>query len=168
MAKFTDAKGRVWQVVATVGAVERVRRHAEVDLVRLFDPKSQVLQRIAEDPVALVAALWAIVEPQAKALGVTPEQFGESIFGDSIADGAQALLDAMVDFSPHSTERAALRRVLTVATRVAEKQAARATIPSEEEIESRMLADLAATGGISSGSAPGSSDSIPGRSVSGS
>lgn len=153
MPSFVDANGRQWLIVVSIAAVKRVRELAEVDLLQFFDPKRPLAAELSSDPVALASVLWSVCEPQATKLGVSAEDFGESLYGDAIAGGAEALIGAMVDFSPHPKEREALRRVLTTAKRVTEKRMAAMTFPSEAEMEAEMTSAL--SGGSSSTPAPG-------------
>ncbi|MDI1342507.1 MAG: hypothetical protein PSV22_00190 [Pseudolabrys sp.] len=143
----------MWLVVVSIGAVKRVRELAGVDLLRFFDPKQPLAAELSSDPIALASVLWSVCEPQATKLGVSAEEFGESLYGDAIASGAEALIEAMVDFSPHPKERDALRRVLKTAKRVTEKRLEAMTFPSEAEMELEMTKAL--SGGSSSGVAPG-------------
>lgn len=145
MAKFTDAKGRVWLVVVSIGTVRRVRETADVDLLRFFDRKSPLHVELITDSEKLATVLWAICEPQAVLLGVTPEEFADSLLGDAISEGADALIGAMVDFTPHPTERDKLRRVLATARTVAERKIAEIPIPTEAEMEAEMMRTSGAT-----------------------
>lgn len=153
MHKFKDATGKEWSLLVTIAAVQRAREHAGEDLLRFFAKDKPLVKELAEDPVRLVAVLYAVCRPQAVEAGITPEEFGERMYGDALPQATDALLGAMVDFSPHPKEREMLRRVLATAKRVSDRKADSITLPSEEEIEAAMT--KAMSGGSSPTAAPG-------------
>ena len=97
MTKFKDSADREWIVSVTVGAIKNIRTALGVDLA---DPSQAVMERLADDPVLLVDLLWLLCEKQAKEIGITPEQFGESLVGDPIDAATNAMVEAIADFFP--------------------------------------------------------------------
>ena len=122
MRQFTDTKDRVWEVELNVRQMKRVRDILGIDLVNVIQAgkdgavATDTLDRVANDPILLVDILWVLCEGQAKAAGVTDDDFGSSLAGDSIADATRAFLDELVDFFP-----GARRRVLKKAVDLARK-----------------------------------------------
>ncbi len=106
MRQFTDTKGRVWDVELNVRQMKRVRDALGIDLVNVIQAgkdgavATDTLDRVANDPILLVDILWVLCEGQAKAAGVTDDDFGSSLAGDSISDATRAFLDELVDFFP--------------------------------------------------------------------
>ena len=106
MRQFTDTKGRVWDVELNVRQMKRVRDVLGIDLVNVIQAgkdgavATDTLDRVANDPILLVDILWVLCEGQAKAAGVTDDDFGSSLAGDSISDATRAFLDELVDFFP--------------------------------------------------------------------
>ena len=106
MKTFTDNKGRVWEVELNIRQMKRVRDVLGIDLVNVISANkdgsvsTDTLERVANDPILLVDILWVLCEGQAKAAGVTDDDFGSSLAGDSIADATRAFLDELVDFFP--------------------------------------------------------------------
>ena len=106
MRQFTDTKERVWEVELNVRQMKRVRDILGIDLVNVIQAgkdgavATDTLDRVANDPILLVDILWVLCEGQAKAAGVTDDDFGSSLAGDSIADATRAFLDELVDFFP--------------------------------------------------------------------
>ena len=106
MRQFTDTKGRVWEVELNVRQMKRVRDVLGIDLVNVIQGgkdgtvATDTLDRVANDPILLVDILWVLCEGQAKAAGVTDDDFGSSLAGDSISDATRAFLDELVDFFP--------------------------------------------------------------------
>lgn len=106
MRQFTDTKERVWDVELNVRQMKRVRDVLGIDLVNVIQAgkdgavATDTLDRVANDPILLVDILWVLCEGQAKAAGVTDDDFGSSLAGDSISDATRAFLDELVDFFP--------------------------------------------------------------------
>ena len=106
MRQFTDTKERVWDVELNVRQMKRVRDILGIDLVNVIQAgkdgavATDTLDRVANDPILLVDILWVLCEGQAKAAGVTDDDFGSSLAGDSISDATRAFLDELVDFFP--------------------------------------------------------------------
>ena len=109
MLSFDDAAGRTWSLAITINQVKKVRDKCDVDLVG--HELGETLQKLGADPVALCDVLYTICEDQIEKAGLTPEQFGEGLAGDSIDAATDAFLDALVAFSPKK-KRAILRGVL--------------------------------------------------------
>ena len=106
MRQFTDTKERVWDVELNVRQMKRARDALGIDLVNVIQAgkdgavATDTLDRVANDPILLVDILWVLCEGQAKAAGVTDDDFGSSLAGDSISDATRAFLDELVDFFP--------------------------------------------------------------------
>ena len=106
MRQFTDTKERVWDVELNVRQMKRVRDALGIDLVNVIQAgkdgavATDTLDRVANDPILLVDILWVLCEGQAKLAGVTDDDFGSSLAGDSISDATRAFLDELVDFFP--------------------------------------------------------------------
>ena len=115
MHSFTDNAGRTWTVEITVADLKRLRAMLGIDIANLTEPdappEEQLLARLATDPVLLVDVLYVLCLDQAEKAGVTDEQFGRAMAGDAIEEATEALLEAIVDFTPNPRERARLARV---------------------------------------------------------
>ena len=158
MHVFKDNKGRSWEVVLDVRQVRRVRAALGIDLANVIALAKDgsvdvgVVDRIANDPCLLADVLWVLVEGKAKEDGVTDEEFGASLAGDSIEDAARAFLDELVDFFP-GAKRLFLKKAVELSRKFAGET---------EEVLKKALADpelermVAATSTSSSASSPGS------------
>ena len=106
MKTFTDSKGRNWEVELNIRQMKRVRDTLGIDLVNVISTgkdgtvSTDMLERVESDPILLVDILWVLCEGQAKPAGVTDDDFGSSLAGDSIEDATRAFLDELVDFFP--------------------------------------------------------------------
>ena len=128
MKTFSDRRGRTWEVELNVAQMKRVRSSLGVDLVNVIAVngdgtlKTTLIDDIVNDPCLLVDILWVVCEKQAKAQGVTDEDFGASLAGDSIEDATRAFLDELVDFFP-GARRLFLKKAVDLARKFAGKMA---------------------------------------------
>jgi len=111
MATFRDTNGRDWHIALTVADIKRVQQLTSVLLTSLVEDKLVPLAELIGDPVRLVDTLYAIVQPQADAAGVTDEQFGRSLGGDSLEQAANAFVEGLLDFFP-SRQRDLLKQLM--------------------------------------------------------
>ncbi len=162
MKQFTDTKERVWDVELNVRQMKRVRDVLGVDLVNVIQAgkdgavATDTLDRVANDPILLCDILWVLCEQQAKLAGVTDEDFGSSLAGDSIETATRAFLDELVDFFP-GARRLILKKAVGLARKYEmESAAAVAEALESPEFEERMKTLLSPRGGSpeSQGSTP--------------
>jgi hypothetical protein len=107
---FTDTEGRVWAVEVTTSTVQRVRKLLGVDIMQAVE--GSLIPKLVNDPMLLVDVLFAVLKPQADALGVTDEQFGEALGRGKLWEARDRLAAAIVFFSPPE-KRSAIRKVWT-------------------------------------------------------
>lgn len=136
MRQFKDLKGRAWDITITVGDVARVKGAIGVDLNKAAGGK--LIADLADDMAQFCGVLWALLEPQARAANVTPEEFGASMAGASIDAATDAFLEELVDYFP-----LAKRRVLAAAMASMRAETDRAVAFVEENMprEMRRLLD---------------------------
>ncbi len=164
MATFKDAEGRLWEVDLNVAVLKRVRSILDVDLTRLLEEdeaEATLLERLCTDPVLLVDVLYVVCREQAKAEGVSDEQFGCAMASDVISDAADALMDAIVVFTPDPRQRARLKRVREALTALEEKANEALDTQMEKALSSGMLSDFVEeTLGILLPNSPESAESV--------
>lgn len=100
MKTFKDTNGKEWTVTINTNALQRSKDLAQFDLLSVADdPKN--IGTLSNDPVKLVAILYAVCKPQAEASTITPEQFGEALGAGHVIDQAtDALLEDLFSFFP--------------------------------------------------------------------
>lgn len=153
MQSFRDNEGRTWAVAVDVASIKRARALAGFDLAGVLDRREDV-DRLARDPVLLVDVLYAVCKPEADSRGVSDEDFGRAMAGDALEHAVNALVEAIVSFSPNPRVRA-MHRLALAKARTAETKALDAL---ERGFEARVDRELeAALGklGDSSGSLQG-------------
>ena len=168
MKSFTDNTGRAWMLAVTVGTIKRVRALCGVDLANIItlepgkQPKVDLLERLATDPVLLVDVLYAVCKPEADAKNITDEEFGRAMAGDAIELATAALLDEVIDFFPEA-KRQVFRKILNATRRfeVKSKQALTELL-TDPELDGKIDAALEQLMNSSSAS-PESPESIPTR-----
>jgi len=162
MKSFTDNKGRTWTLEVTVATVKRVRGLCKIDLNSIVEldknnkPSAELLERLSSDPVLLVDVLYAVCKPQADKLGITDEDFGEAMAGDTIEHATTALLEEVINFFPES-KRMVMQKILSASRKFSE--AARKKLEAElnGEFENQVVSALDQLTG-SSGTALGSAE----------
>jgi hypothetical protein len=99
MSSFRDSTGRLWEVDITIAAVKRVRSLVGIDLLALAEGDPPLITRLATDIALICDALYAVVKPQADPLGVSDEDFGESLAGETISHAYDAFWESLTDFT---------------------------------------------------------------------
>lgn len=112
MKTFKDNAARTWTVAVNVSAVKRVRGLLGIDLYKLIDDKMAGLGELLADPVSLVDVLYVLCKDEADRQGITDEQFGAAMGGDSLEAAVNAFVEELVDFFPDPRVRAGLSRVI--------------------------------------------------------
>lgn len=126
MRSFTDTQGREWNLSITVRTVKDVREATGILITELYDDGSALLAKLSRDVVLLVDILWVVCRKQADAIGITDEEFGESLGGDALGNAAEAFARAMTDFFSSPEQRKALHLMLDKMFETAQKVAQRA------------------------------------------
>ena len=156
---FNDNKGRRWEVTLNVRQVKRIRAVLGIDIANVIAldkggaVKVDLIDRIANDPVLLVDVLWVLCEGEAKSAGVTDDDFGSSLAGDSIEHATTAFLDELVDFFP-----GARRLFLKKAVGLARKYSGELTAVLEKTLDDPELERRVRESMNSSASSPASSE----------
>jgi len=112
MRKFIDSRDREWSVLVTVQGIVDVRDATTIDLGKLFDNSLKLLGELLDDPPRLVDCLWVLCADSGTAAGVTPADFGRSLYGDVLEAATNALIDSTIDFFPNARRRGLVRQVM--------------------------------------------------------
>lgn len=102
------AGGHVWAIHWTMATSRRlaavgVQAYKPADLEHIF--------ALFADSLKLADALWVCVEGKGKTLGVSKEQFEDSLGGDELESGPNALAEAFTRFAPTGV-RGAMREAI--------------------------------------------------------
>ena len=99
MPEFTDRHGHTWQPDCNAWTGRRLKRELNLDPFHLLTDQEATLARLADDVALCVDALWVLCEDQAKARGITDEDFGRGIDAERFAECQQSLVLALIDFT---------------------------------------------------------------------
>lgn len=91
MSKFKDDKGREWTLVLNYHIASRIEDELEIPLL-------SKLQEVDFSARHCVEMVWMLIEQQAEKKGVTPEDFGSSVVGETLEHLSDALLDCISFF----------------------------------------------------------------------
>src|SRR5437868_5352330 len=95
MHEFQDNLQRPWRITLNGWQLRKLKERID------FDARDhESILRAAGDPVLLCNVLFLLCEDQAKAAGISDEDFGTSLGGDAIDAAAEAYLAESVDFFP--------------------------------------------------------------------
>jgi len=143
---FRDSAGRQWRLSFTVGDLPRLRA-AGFDLGELLKTDAGFAEFLFTDPERLGRVLWTLVEAQAAAVAVSPEQFAAAMDNDALDAACEALIGYVVDFRHRLPgTRAAMKAAIPAAVRKVDEATLKA-------IESRPGGNSNPTAGGSPGSA---------------
>lgn len=115
---FIDTKGRIWDCRVNVAVCKRVRSLVGIDLANL---SKDTISKLCGDPIVLVDTLFAVVQPQAIAHGVSDTDFGEMMAGDLIEQASAALVDGLIAFFPNARDRQNFRTAFDLTKRVTDR-----------------------------------------------
>jgi len=124
MTTFTDKQKKTWSLELTVGSARRVKNETGVNLLNMIslepDGKASTaeLEKLIEDPFALVNVLFTLCAKQAEESG---EDFAERFDADVIMAATNALIEEIINFSP-AAKRRALTKFYQTAQRIAAEQ----------------------------------------------
>lgn len=163
MRAFNDNSGRTWEVDLTVASGKRVRALTGVDLFKILDNGMKPLGNLLGDVCQLVDVVFAMVKEQADAAGVTDEEFGRSLGGDSLANMADAFREAIADFCPDPAARRTLRDAWNKAEQLGRVLVNRAATKLAAMDLDRMADGLLAESSSGATTSPVPSGSTPGR-----
>lgn len=111
MKIWKDAEGHVYETRITVAEVRDVKTELGINLMDIAT--GDLLQKISEDVVLLCDILFVINRRQAKEYGIDDAQFGRNLYGSSLEDATQALVEELINFFPNARTRALLKKAMT-------------------------------------------------------
>jgi hypothetical protein len=131
MPSFKDTEGREWTMRVDVQTVRDVRTATGVDIARLLST-TEGHRALHDDVCQLVDIIYEICKRQSITRGVSAEDFGRSLAGDSLDGAIIAFEEAIIEFLPESQSRSIARSVIDAGREIQAKgkQKIRAAIGS--------------------------------------
>ena len=159
MKSFMDQAGREWALKANVTSLSRVRENLDIDLTNLA--ADNMIDRLFHDQVIVGRIVYWMCKPQADERKLSPDDFGEELYGDVCGNVLQALLDELVNFSQNRRDREHLQNVFNVMLKTMDKMRDRVDVRIEAGDVERMMESAAEASLEPSGSMPVSLESTP-------
>jgi hypothetical protein len=163
MARFKDKTGREWDLSLTIGAIQRVRSATDkrIDLLAPTAPVDgkPLFELLSDDLVECWQVLWLLVEPQAKALAITAEQFGEDMAADCMVVAQDLLIREWADFfrqCQRPDQAAALATIAAGKRKIVETMRKGMETVDLAQVETKMGEQIEAILGRSFGNLPAS------------
>lgn len=125
MAKFTDRKGREWEIDLTVGLARRLKKDG-VSLYALEEDKAEKLKSLLANREEALEWVWNVIKPQAVAAGVSEDDFFDNMDGKPSADARRAFLDSYGNFTQSQAIQSMIRGQIDLEVK-AETSMSRAT-----------------------------------------
>jgi len=95
---FSDSASRQWTIQLTIDSAKRVRDLMGVNLLEPEAGEPPLITRLGTDEILLCDVLYCLIKPQADALNISSEQFGQALGGEVILAAQNAFYDELVDF----------------------------------------------------------------------
>lgn len=148
MKTFTDKKNRKWELELNVGSARRVKDETGVNMLNLLSLESngrastEPLEKLIDDPFALVNVLCVLCRKQAEKENISDEEFAEIFDADVIEAATNALIEEIINFSP-AAKRKALTKFYQTAQRIAaEKEAELDKLLNDGSLEAKIEEEM--------------------------
>lgn len=111
MSSFVDSKGRAWNVELNISKLRKLRE-ANIHLSPLGRDVYKQLGDVLDDLLTFGDVMWLLCQKQAEAMGVSNEDFLDSLTGDVLDAAQMAFVEAFIDMAPSSGQREAMRETV--------------------------------------------------------
>ena len=98
MKSFNDAAGRTWTLALNLGTAMAVRDKLGIDLLQPEQGDPPLLTRIGTDEILLGQVVFALLEKQFEAQGVTETDVYASFDGETIMAAQTAFYEELINF----------------------------------------------------------------------
>jgi hypothetical protein len=125
MATFTDAEGRDWTITIDAPTILAIREDCDPQFLLHDDGEQNTYTRLVADPVLLCRVVFLLCAKERKERAITEADFYASVIGDAIDGAVEAVLAAIVNFTPRR-RRAILEAVAAKSNTLQDMATARA------------------------------------------
>lgn len=140
VAKFTDSRGKEWQLAITVNTAKRLKTDG-FNFHELAENRFAKYIAILQDPVEFTHLLWLLCKPDAEKAGLTEDYFGD-FNGDELAAAQEAFASAYAAFFPNPQTRSALNLIRERMAKM-DETAVQVMNDNADRVEARMKKKLA-------------------------
>lgn len=95
---FADLSGKRWSLQITLAKRNRLKNECGFDVAKVVDAKANALGELLSDLERFIQSLWTLIEQDAAASNITPEDFSENMAGATLLAAKDAFVAAIVDF----------------------------------------------------------------------
>jgi hypothetical protein len=136
MATFKDNKGRDWEIAIDAPKIMALRADCDPKFLLNDDDQENTFSRLQADPVLLCRAIFVLCKKQRETREITEEEFYLDVIGDAIDAATDAMLQAIINFTPRRT-----RELLELSAAKANLIRQRATDMALDRINDPQLVD---------------------------
>ena len=100
--QFKDLKGHTWTILITVATFTMLKEQHNVDISQIFESENNWISELLrqDDPTKLPLMLRDILDSQVQTAGLSDQEFFEGLCGDTLSTATDALIQAIVNFTP--------------------------------------------------------------------
>jgi hypothetical protein len=134
--QFKDSNGEVWSLHITVLEYMAIKKEHNIDIGNIFDEKSNWIQEMIaqEDMEVFLGILGCLTDKEREKRNMTMEDFYGSLGGDVLAEAANAMIEAIINFTP-AHKRGSLRKVVDSTKTTLNKVGEKVEVMMEKEME---------------------------------
>jgi len=103
MATFKDSQDREWTIAIDAPTIMAIREDCDANFLQHDSEEDNTYNRMLEDPVLLCRVIFLLCKVERESRGVSEETFYLGVIGDAIDRATDALLKAIVNFTPRRT-----------------------------------------------------------------
>jgi hypothetical protein len=142
MASFKDNAEREWEITIDAPSILRIREDCDPKFLLNDGDEDNTYRRLQADPVILCRVIFLLCTKQRAERNVTEEDFYLNVIGDAIDSATDAMLKAIVSFTPRRTRQllgAFAAREDAIRQRAIERAIEKVNDP---ELERKVLAEV--------------------------
>lgn len=133
-ASFKDDKGRVWPIRLTIKSARLVIAEHGIDLLAIGDKAAGVFSRLTHSENQITDVVWTLVREHAKEIGVSADEYLDSVDGPTVDAMTDALIEGVIDFFRHNPEKVRVLRAAFTKQRAMETELATLAVQKIESL----------------------------------
>ena len=134
-SEFLDSEKRTWKISLTVASFKKILNDTGFNIGK---PDSDGQIPGMSDIISFCEILYSVLEDQCKDYGLSPEEFAECMWGDTLQDAQIAFMESYASFCP-SQQAKAIRRRLAMIQSLVDRKISEEESLSEEELSKQAI-----------------------------
>ncbi len=137
--QFKDSKGQIWTININIGHYLALKSKLGIDISESFDSEANWMTRLAahENIEVLLNMIDILLESERLSRELSLDQMYEGMNGEVVADATNALIEAIVLFSPAHKQKAL--RLIVDSVNVGMERVVAMVEKEEKEIRENMI-----------------------------